>query len=257
MSLVEPFAEKITARSGVRIRYLDNASDNSPGGEPVGHDAGLPILFSPGFTDYADEYADVLAFFAPRRMLVVEVRGRGGSESPATGYSAAEHATDLEAVLHTEAIERFHLMTFSRGTTWGLDVALADPARVATVSIGDYWAREKHLGSDVAEAFLASRFRGKPMSQRVEPHVVREVLADSVDRDMFDELAATGLPVLVATGTEPGCLLNAATVQEWRDRVAGVEVVTIPGAAHDLFRPDRLAFPQAVHEFITRRTPGS
>ncbi len=254
MKPVESFAEKTTARSGVRIRYLDNASDLSPGGET---DAGLPILFSPGFTDYADEYTDMLAFFAPRRVLVVEVRGRGGSEAPATGYSSAEHANDLAAVLETEGIERFHLMTFSRGTTWGLDVALADPARVATVSIGDYWAREKHLGGDVADRFLDSRFRGKPMSQRVAPHVIREVLGASVDRDLFDELAATELPVLVATGTEPGCLLNASTLQEWRDRVAGVELVTIPGAAHDLFRPDRLAFPRAVHEFIARRLPGT
>ena len=249
MSPAQPFVEKTTVRSGVRIRYLDNGAGDGP--------AGLPILFSPGFTDFADEYAEVLAFFAPRRVLVVEVRGRGGSEAPATGYSAAEHATDLEAVLDAEGIERFHLMTFSRGTTWGLDVALADPTRVATVSIGDYWAREKHLGGDVAERFMTSRFRGKPMTERVEPHVVREVLGASVDRDLFDEVAATGLPVLVATGTEPGCLLDASTLQEWRDRVAGVELVTIPGAAHDLFRPDNLAYPRAVDEFIIRRAPGS
>jgi pimeloyl-ACP methyl ester carboxylesterase len=252
VSPAAPFVAKTTARSGVRIRYLDNASGISPG-----YSAGLPILFSPGFTDFADEYAEVLAFFAPRRVLVVEVRGRGGSEAPATGYSAAEHAADLEAVLDTEGIEHFHLLTFSRGTTWGLDVALADPARVATVSIGDYWACEKHLGGDVAERFMASRFRGKPMSERVEPHVVREVLGASIDRDLFDEVAATRLPVLVATGTEPGCLLDASTLQEWRDRVAGVELVTIPGAAHDLFRPETLAYPRAVDEFIRRRTPGT
>lgn len=33
-------------------------------------------------------------------------------------------------------------MTFSRGTTWGLDLVLPRPDRVATVSIGDYWMAE-------------------------------------------------------------------------------------------------------------------
>jgi pimeloyl-ACP methyl ester carboxylesterase len=251
VSPFEGFAEKTTYRSGFRIRYLDS----SP--EPVADATRLPILFSPGFTDHADEYSDMLAFLAPRRVLVVEVRGRGGSEAPRIGYSAAEHAADLRAVLDEERIGRFHLMTFSRGTTWGLDVMLADPTRVETVSIGDYWAREKRIDVDVAEQMLASRFRGRPMSERVEPHVIREVLAASTDRDLFDEVAATGLPMLVATGTQASCLLNDDTVQEWRDRVPGVEIAVIDGAAHDLFRPDRLAFAKIVHDFIATRAPGT
>ena len=50
--------ERFTVRSGVRIRYLDNSPE---------HPSGLPILLSPGFTDFADEYIDVLQFFGPRR----------------------------------------------------------------------------------------------------------------------------------------------------------------------------------------------
>ena len=77
---IQRVREGFTGRSGVRIRYLDNAPV-----DPVGP----PILLSPGFTDYADEYVEVLEFLSPRRVLVVEVRGRGGSEAPATGYAAA------------------------------------------------------------------------------------------------------------------------------------------------------------------------
>ena len=240
--------EAFTTLSGVRIRFLDNAP-------PV--PVGLPILISPGFTDFADEYAEVLEFFSPRRALVVEVRGRGGSETPRTGYAAADHVADLRAALDEADIDRFHLMTFSRGTTWGLDLVLDDPSRVASVSIGDYWAREHALGVEMADQVMASRFRGKPMSERVEPHVIPSLFAASVDRDLHDALAATGLPVLVATGTEPGCILDSASLAEYRARVAGVEFATIDGASHDLFRPDRLAYPRAVAEFIDRSSGSS
>lgn len=240
--------EGVTHRSGVRIRYLDNAPRDA---------VGLPILLSPGFTDVADEYTEVLEFFRPRRALVVEVRGRGGSEAPATGYTAADHVADLRAVLDEEGIDRFHLMTFSRGTTWGLDLVLADPRRVASVSIGDYWAREHAVSVDAAEQVMASRFRGRPMADRVPAHVIPSLFAASVDRDLHDALAATGLPVLVATGTETGCLLDGAALAEYRERVPGVEFVTIDGASHDLFRPDRLAYPRAVADFIGRSSGSS
>lgn len=243
-----PAVERFTVRSGVRIRYLDNSPE---------HPSGLPILLSPGFTDFADEYIDVLQFFGPRRLLVVEVRGRGGSEAPATGYTSADHARDLRAVLEEEGLDRFHLMTFSRGTTWGLDLVLADPSRVASVSIGDYWAREHALEPPVAEQVMSTRFRGRPMSERIASHVLPELFRLSSHRDLCGELAATGLPVLVATGTEAGCLLAPEAVQEYRDRIPSVEVVVIPGAGHDLFRPDRLAYPRAAQGFIGRRAPGS
>jgi non-heme chloroperoxidase len=235
--------ERWTTSTGGKIRYLDSAPEN-----PVG----LPILFSPGFTDFADESLEVLRFFNPRRVLVVEVRGRGKSDAPLTGYQASDHADDLAAVLEQEGIDRFHLMTFSRGTTWGLELALRDPKRVATVSIGDYWAREHHLDRDYAPKFMSTRFRGKPMPERISEHVVAEVFGASIDRDLLGSLAASNIPVLVATGTEPGCMLHAENLDEFRNRIPGVEVITIAGASHDLFRPDRFAYPKAVLEHHQR-----
>jgi non-heme chloroperoxidase len=238
-----------TTRSGVRIRFLDN----SPGAS-----VGLPILLSPGVTDFAGEYAEVLKFLLPRRVVVVEVRGRGESEAPALGYTAADHADDLAAVLDEAGIDRFHLMTFSRGTTWGLDLALRNPARVATVSIGEYWTGEHALEAHMAETLMATRFRGRPMVERVQPHVLTEMFRASRMRDLCDDLVATGLPVLMATGTAAeGRMLNDDTLADYRLRIPGLETVIIDGAGHDLFRPDRHAYPSAVRDFIARRAPGT
>jgi hypothetical protein len=40
----------------------------------------------------------------PRRVLVVEVRGRGRSEAPPSGYTVVDHMRDLRAVLEQERI---------------------------------------------------------------------------------------------------------------------------------------------------------
>ena len=128
--------ERFAAHDGVRIRYLDNQPP-----EP----AGQPVVFVPGIADFADDYGAVFDRFGDRRLVVVEVRGRGGSDTPPSGYSAQDQASDVDAVLAAIGIDAFHLMTFSRGTTAALDVAVARADQILTLSIGDYLPAEVAL----------------------------------------------------------------------------------------------------------------
>jgi pimeloyl-ACP methyl ester carboxylesterase len=239
--------EHWTVRSGPRIRYLDNAPV-----QPIG----LPVLFSPGLSDFADEYFEMLDFFSPRRVLVIEVRGRGRSEAPAAGYTVADHVADLNAVLEEEEIGRFHLMTFSRGTSWGLELAHDAPQRVASISIGDYRAVEVALPPEFAESQLRSRFRGKLMSDRLSRHVLERLAADSTGRELWDELRSLPCPLLVAHAAGHRGILTDEFIARYREARPDVEVVAVPEAPHDLFHPDPLYYPKAVAEFIDRRCSG-
>lgn len=239
--------ERWTVRSGPRIRYLDNAPE-----APVG----LPILFCPGLSDFADEYEEMLDFFAPRRMIVVEVRGRGQSEAPRCGYRVSDHLADLEAVLAEEALDRVHLMTFSRGTSWALQLAIEQPARVASLSIGDYRAVEVGLPDTFAQTMLRTRFRGRPIAERLPTYVLEQLAADSRSRELWDVLAQFEFPVLVARPGGPGGVLTDEHIARYQASKPDVEIVVVPDAPHDLFRPDRLFYPRAVADFLTRRCPG-
>lgn len=238
-------AERWASGSGVRIRYLDN----SPG-EPLG----LPLLFVPGLSDFADDYLEVLEFFRPRRVLLVEVRGRGGSEAPSSGYSVGDHVRDLRAVLDQEQIARFHLMTFSRGTSWALALAFEDPDRIETLAIGDYKPIEKHLTGDFVESLMQTRFRGKPMADRLARHVLDHLAADSVERELWDRLKELTCPLLLAQAGSGEGIVTAEVVERYRSVRPDIEVVVVPEAPHDLFRPDRLFYPRAVADFIARRS---
>lgn len=238
-----------TRRSGPLIHYLDNAPARP---------RGLPILFVPGLSDAAVEYVEMLEWIAPRRLLVVDVRGRGASEAPSSGYEAAAHAADLEAVLDEEAIDRFHLVTFSRGTTWGLDLLRANPARVASMAIADYRAVEVRLLPTFADRQWGTRFRGRPMSERLQKHVLEEVAADSLSRDLWDVLTGLRGPLLVARAGGPGSVLDEEAVLRYLAIRPDAEILVVPDAPHDVFRPDRLLFPSAVADFVDRAesTPG-
>ena len=248
MPITERFTLNDSGNDGVRLRWLDN-SPAAP--------EGLPILFSPGFSDFADDYIEMLEFMSPRRVVVVEVRGRGGSDSGEDlDYSAPQHAADLRAVVEDAGFDRFHVMTFSRGTTWGLEMAFGLRDRVASISIGDYWAKEHGVSEDLARGMLATRFRGKPVPERIPEHVLLSVFRESIDREFSSHLASMPCPVLLAHGTEEGRLVDDAGIAEYRAARPDIEVVTIHGAAHDLFRYDRHAYPRAVLTFIANDCPG-
>jgi pimeloyl-ACP methyl ester carboxylesterase len=125
-----------------------------------------------------------------------------------------------------------------------------------TVAIGDYLAIEVALPPQFAQNMWNSRWRGKPMSERVGLHVLEGIQRDSVGRELWADLAALQVPVLVGRGADGG-VLNDQQVERYRSFVPDVEVSTIAGAGHDLFRPDRTAYPQAVLDFIARRAPGT
>jgi len=239
--------ERFVDNRGIRIRYLDN--------DPVSAQ-GVPVVFVPGVTDFADEYAEVLDTLGDRRLLVVEMRGRGGSEAPRTGYSAPAQASDVESVIAAHGLERFHLMTFSRGTTPALEVAFARPGRVVTVSIGDYLPAEIALPENFTDQLWSTTWRGRPMKARVARHTLEGIRTEARARELWSELAALRVPVLLARGTEGG-MVDDESEARYLSAVPGAEVVTIAGAGHDLFRPSRTAYPQAVLEFIARRAPGT
>jgi hypothetical protein len=55
---------------------------------------------------------------------------------------------------------------------------------------------------------------------------------------------------LVAHGDPEGTPVDAAAMDRYRSAVPGVAIAAVRGAVHDLFCPDRLAYPRVVEAFL-------
>jgi pimeloyl-ACP methyl ester carboxylesterase len=64
------------------------------------------------------------------RITTYDLRGHGYSEVPPTGYTTADHATDLKHLLDTLEIERPHLIGHSFGADIALHFSILFPERV-------------------------------------------------------------------------------------------------------------------------------
>ncbi|MEX1006807.1 MAG: alpha/beta hydrolase [Acidimicrobiia bacterium] len=229
--------------AGVRIHALDNEV----------RDTTLPpVVVVPGMGESAEEYAWLLAELEDRRVVAIDVRGRGRSDAPEHGYRWEDHIGDIAAMIATLALDRPVLVAFSRGSSYALGYALSVPRRVRGLVIGDYHARHVGLPPEFAERQLAVTLRGIPMSERMPEHAVIGVVEDSREVPLWDRLHELVCPVLVIRGGRRGVIVDDDAAARWEAALPGVELAMLPDAGHDLWSRDPAAYLAVLRPFLER-----
>jgi len=231
---------RFTDNGDARIHYLDSGGD----------DRGAPIVFVPGMTDIADDYIEVMPLFG-RRTLVVELRGHGKSGAPASGYDLATLSGDVGAVVDAVTDGPIHMVTFSRGTSYAIAWALEHPNRVRSLAIGDYIPEERVLPSDISRFLLDGRWRGTPVSERVNEAAGMKIFEAARDRSFWEALAALELPLLVVRCGD-SVLVTDEDWLRYETLFPNAHLVEFHDSPHDIFRPDRGRYPRLVKEHADR-----
>jgi pimeloyl-ACP methyl ester carboxylesterase len=235
-----PVRSRFTANGSTRIHYLDSGSP----------DRGAPIIFVPGMTDIADDYTEILPLLG-RRAVVVELRGHGRSDSPETGYDLATLRADVGAVVDAVTDGPVHIMTFSRGTTYGLAWAVAHPERVRSIAIGDYVPAEIVLPDAHFHRLLDGRWRGSPVRERLNYDAAVKTFRAAKGRSFWEPLSRLQLPLLaVRSPTSP--LVDDAAWARYKQSFPQAMLHEFHDSPHDIFRPDRGRFPKLVRDLTDR-----
>jgi len=229
---------RVIDNGDVRVHFLDSG----------GPDLGAPVVFVPGMTCVADDYVEVLPSFG-RRAVVVDIRGHGRSEAPASGYDLETLSTDLGAVVDAVTEGQVHLVTFSRGTACAIAWTLANRDRVRSLSIGDYVPEHKVLPPGVARRLLDGRWRGTPVQQRLNERAALETFGAATELSFWDELAELAPPLLVVRSGED-FLVGEKQWERYRQLFPHAQLVTFTDSPHDIFRPDRYRYPELVRRHI-------
>jgi pimeloyl-ACP methyl ester carboxylesterase len=115
----------------IQLHYLEHVGD------------GPLLLLMPGLTANAQCFGGLMAAgLAPRyRVLAVDLRGRGLSDKPATGYSIRQHAEDIVALLDNLGVQKALIGGHSFGAFVALYLGAYFPERVEKLVLLDVAAR--------------------------------------------------------------------------------------------------------------------
>jgi len=108
---------------------------------------GTPILCVHGLTANSRCWDVVVRPLIGRhRILAVDLRGRGLSDKPASGYSEEHHQNDLRCVIDSLELDRVVLMGHSLGGYVSLGLAARRPQKIAGLILMD-------AGGDLSQAY--------------------------------------------------------------------------------------------------------
>ena len=112
-----------------------------------------PVVCLHGITAQHRAFNAAARLLGPKRGLVgVDLRGRGDSDKPESGYSLATHASDVVRVLDHLSLENAVILGHSMGAFVALKTALAYPDRVrALVLLDGGWPRVESSPEEMTE----------------------------------------------------------------------------------------------------------
>lgn len=236
--------------NGIRVHYELSGPDDAPW---------LVCLHSLA-TDIGVWDGQVAALSAHHRVLRLDMRGHGGSQSSPPPYTLDLLVSDVVAVLDALGIERCDVMGLSIGAMLALGLAIDHPDRVDRVVVADARADAPAPYVAIWDAAIASIPAGglepviessldrwfSPAFREQHPDTVARVrstaLQTSIDGFVGCARAVQGVaylprldritaPTLFITG-ENDPAASPATMSDMASRVRGAQLQIIPGAAH-------------------------
>jgi N-formylmaleamate deformylase len=230
----------------VRLHFLEHGSD------------GPAIVVVPGITSPAITWgfiADQLA--GDHRVLVVDVRGRGLSDKPQTGFTLPDYAADVAAMVGELGLERPAVLGHSMGAriaaAFGVlhedltgplvivDPPLTGPGRPEyPTSLEAFMeqlekARAAATVEDMRPYFPTwddeqLRLRAEWL-ETCDETAVRETWLNFHTEDIFEYLGRLRAPALFMYGGESPAV-SAEGAEEVRETNPSLEIASIPGAGH-------------------------
>jgi N-formylmaleamate deformylase len=238
-------ASRYATRDGVRLHALEYGD-------------GPPLVIVPGITSPAITWEWLAEDLArDRRVLVLDVRGRGLSDRPASGFTLPEYAADVVAAIDEAGYERPAVLGHSMGARIAAAFGVLHPDRAGPLVLvdppltgpgrGEYptplqafmdqleKARGGATVDDIREYFpswsdeqLQLRLEALPTC---DESAVRETWKNFHDEDVFEYLRRLEPPVLFMFGGESPVIPEHA-VPEVEQTNARLEIVRVPGAGH-------------------------
>lgn len=248
--------------------------------------AGAPILFCHGNPAWSFLYRNiVLALRTDFRCVAVDYPGFGLSEHPdGYGYTPAEHARVVAALIAHLDLRRLVIMGQDWGGPIGVAAALADPARVAGFVFGNTWAWPSGVKNTLFSWFMSTGRMQRAILQdnffveRLIPFGVtrtlsplemdhyRQVLPSAdmrtgvavfprriagdrawladLDRRLRTELAP-GRPLLLTWGMGDAAF-QPRFIGGWQRRFADHQLVELPNAKHFIQEDEPAAIARAI-----------
>jgi pimeloyl-ACP methyl ester carboxylesterase len=223
-----------TNNGGVRIHWLDLQHESRS----------TPLLIVPGMTNTAEEVSSLIESHISRRTLVISIRGRGRSDSPASGYSLNDQASDVVAVCHSLNLKNVIIA----GHSVGAAIALLSASQINAIGVilMDYPPYYPQVSQDWVEQVLQDHTRS------ISDIAIRGLARDGEAVSLKNELNAFKDSALFLKGILDTSLVPDSLLIRIQEIAPYINVEKIENAGHELFEENPSRVMSCIDNFVQR-----
>jgi pimeloyl-ACP methyl ester carboxylesterase len=235
-----PFPEYQISSGGVTLHVLANSTRGTQA---------FAVAVVPGLSETAEDWRELLEQASPVTAAALTLRGRGTSDQPASGYTVAEHASDIAAFVNHFSAESVLLVAFSRSVAYALEYAVTQPPNLVGLVLLDYPPRHMSLRPGWSESFAQSTWRGRLAGSTVPVSVLQAIEREADAKDYTNHLSSIEIPVLVVQGGARGSALSAIDLAAYTSNLRNCTTVVLEESAHALWEPSPAKLYGAIMQF--------
>lgn len=220
------FIKKTVNNNGTEIEYYVSNQVNDK----------ATLILSMGIWEPAFRAFPLIARLIGRHCIILSYRGRGGSNTPNSGFDWHHHASDLSCVLENEPINKPVFLGFSKGVSYMLGYLSANPKLAQGVIIIDYPAIHSKAEKGYAEFWNNMIYNGFRLSNYITTHTLEGIETESTYKEFYTELSKMNCPLWIFRGTDslsdiPSNLVDD-DILKYRASLKNLEIVDFSYSGH-------------------------
>lgn len=230
MTYTEDFADN----TGVRIHCLEFCAE----------DTRLPLVIVPGMINSAEEVAEMIGEQLSRHTIILSVRGRGKSDSPAAGWTFEDQASDVAAAIKHFNLPEIALFGHSVGSSFAIGALPVQSTSVRAFIVGDY----APFYPPFSEAWAAN-------VRTYAERQITEVALDGIVREaayvtLVDQLKLVEDRLFAITGDEDKSLLEPQYIAKLQELFPKITIERLTGLTHEFMSDDPARSVEAIERCI-------
>lgn len=206
---------------------------------------GTPIIIIPGAINSADEVYSALQGHLDQYHIIISLRGRGESSSPETGYSLADQASDINAVIESENLQSVVIFGHSLGSTIGIKAASTIPEKVKGFLMGDFPPFYPPYSEQWAEHVMSF---GDGLD--ITRSAVFGIAKDAEYTDVSKELNELQCNVLAIRASGENTLLRQEDAEKLKEICPNCEVTVLEESGHELMNDNPKGLAAILKEYM-------
>jgi pimeloyl-ACP methyl ester carboxylesterase len=228
------YAEHFANNNGVRIHCLEFCAE----------DTRLPLVIVPGMINSAEEVADAIGDQLSRHTIIMSIRGRGKSDSPATGWRFEDQASDVVSVIQHFGFSAFALFGHSVGSSFAIGALPLIGEKMRVFIDGDY----APFYPPFSEGWAAKvrEYEERQISEIALDGIVREAIGNT----LVEQLKLVEDRLFVITGDQEESLLEPAHIARLQELFPKIQIERLDGLTHEFMSDDPARSVEAIERCI-------